>query len=136
MSAVKRPLPIVTKDSEAFWRGGVDGKLHIYRCLDCQYYVHPPVRFCPHCESRKVEPQAVSGKGIVASYTVNHQQWFPDIEVPYVFALVELAEDASVRIPTNIINCPANDVQIGMKVRVLFEKHEDVYVPFFEPDKS
>ncbi|MGE0386232.1 MAG: Zn-ribbon domain-containing OB-fold protein [Gammaproteobacteria bacterium] len=134
--SVKRALPLVSIDAEAFWKGGADGRLHIHRCGDCGYYVHPPVRFCPECESRNVAPQPVSGRGKVASYTVNEKQWFPDLEVPYVLALVELAEQADIRLPTNIRRCSPYDVYIGMPVKVFFEQHEDCWVPFFEPEQA
>lgn len=35
---------------------------------------------------------------------------------------------------TNIVNCPIDDVTIGMKVRVIFKNIEDVWLPLFEPD--
>jgi uncharacterized protein len=128
-----RSLPAVDKDSRAFWSGGADGQLLIYRCADCSYYVHPPVRFCPRCDGRLVGPEAVSGRGVVATFTVNHKQWVPNLPVPYVLALVEIEEQADVRLATNIVNCPPEDVHIGMKVQVLFERHEELWIPFFEP---
>lgn len=134
MTAPSRTLPVVDKDSEAFWTRGRAGELAIFRCEQCQYYVHPPVRFCPRCASRKVEPVAVSGKGRVTTYTINHKQWVPDLPVPYVLALVELAEQSDVRLPTNIVNCAPESVYIGMPVRVLFEQAEDLWIPLFEPD--
>jgi hypothetical protein len=39
-----------------------------------------------------------------------------------------------------LVNCGIDDAQIGMPVRVIFEKHDDpdgdVYLPLFEPDGS
>jgi len=134
MTAPKRTLPVVDKDTEAYWTHGSVGELAIYRCQNCRFYVHPPVRFCPKCESRRVAPEAVSGKGRVATYTVNYKQWVPDLPTPYVIALVELAEQPDVRLTTNIVNCPPESVCIGMPVRVLFEQVEDLWVPLFEPD--
>ena len=69
-----RPLPVLTVTNRAFWTGGERGELLVYRCQDCGYYVHPPVRYCPKCESRDVDPEPVSGRGSVASFTVNHQR--------------------------------------------------------------
>lgn len=136
MTAPSRSLPVVDYDTHAYWTRGEVGELAIYRCQDCSYYVHPPVRFCPKCESRRVEPEAVSGKGRVATYTVNYKSWAPDLPVPYVLALVELAEQVDVRLVTNIINCPVESVHIGMPVRVLFEQAEELWVPLFEPDHA
>ncbi|MET0378312.1 MAG: OB-fold domain-containing protein [Spongiibacteraceae bacterium] len=132
-NAPARPLPALNYDSRAFWTGGERGELLIYRCQDCSYYVHPPVRFCPQCESRKVEPEPVSGRGVVTSFTVNHKQWLPNLPVPYVLALVSIAEQEDVRLVTNIVNCPVDSVNIGMPVQVRFEQNEDLWVPLFEP---
>lgn len=129
-----RPLPVLTVANREFWTRGASGELCIYRCAGCAYLVHPPAGFCPRCEGRDVRPAAVSGRGTVATFTVNHQPWEPELAVPYVLALVELAEQADVRLATNIVNCAPDDVHIGMRVRVLFEQHDDVWVPLFEPD--
>ena len=34
---------------------------------------------------------------------------------------------------TNIVGCPAEAVRIGMRVQVVFEHRDDVYLPLFEP---
>lgn len=127
-------LPEITRDSAAFWTGGADGELRIYRCQSCQRYFHPPVGVCYRCRSRDVAPEAVSGQATVATYTINHHPWFGDaFPVPYALAIVELAEDPEVRLTTQIVDCPVEDVRIGMAVEVDFEHHEDVWVPVFRP---
>jgi uncharacterized OB-fold protein len=126
-------LPAVNDDNRAFWTGGAEGALMIARCADCAYYVHPPVGFCPRCESRNVAPERVSGRGEVFSYTVNRKAWLPGLPVPYVLALVELDEQAGLRLPSNIVGCDPDSVRIGMKVAVRFERVEDLYVPLFGP---
>jgi uncharacterized protein len=131
-----RPLPALTVNNTAFWTGGERGELLIYRCQDCGYYVHPPVRFCPRCESRNVDAEPVSGRGSVASFTINHQQWEPDLDVPYVMALIELDEQPDVRLVTNIINCRPESVRIGMRVQATFEAAGDVWIPLFEPEEQ
>ncbi|PZU59924.1 MAG: DNA-binding protein [Sphingobium sp.] len=133
MNGPVRPLPAVNGDNRPFWTGGRDGLLMIARCADCGYHVHPPARFCPACESRTVAPQAVSGRGRVYSFTVNYKAWVPDLPVPYVLALVELDEQAVLRLPANIVGCDPDDVEIGMAVSVRFETVEDLHVPLFGP---
>ena len=131
---VARPLPATTVDTEAYWTGGEHNQLLICRCQDCQYYVHPPVNFCPQCESRDVKPEAVSGKGVVTSFTINHKQWMPSLKVPYAVALVSITEQEDVRLVCNIVNCDVDAVQMGMNVEVLFEQNEDLWVPLFQPE--
>jgi acetyl-CoA acetyltransferase/uncharacterized OB-fold protein len=129
-----RPLPQPTLASAEFWAAGSDGVLRIARCADCGAYTHPPLPRCRSCRSDRVRMAPVSGRAVVAGFTVNHQQWLADFPPPYVIAVVALDEDDGVRLTTNIVNCAAADVRIGMAVRVLFEKAADVYVALFEPD--
>lgn len=130
---IPRPLPAIDPDNRAYWTGGERGELLICRCDDCGYYVHPPVRFCPKCESRDVAPQPVSGRGTVRSFTINYKQWVPGLPDRYVLALVALDEQADVLLPCNIVNCAPEDVRFDMPVQVLFEPAEDLWVPLFEP---
>lgn len=129
-----RVLPAVTADSAAFWTGGADGELRIYRCRSCDRYFHPPVGVCFRCRSRDVGPEATSGRATVVTYTVNHHPWFGEaFPPPYVIAIVALAEDPEVRLTTQIVDCPAGDVRIGMAVEVEFEQYGDVWIPVFRP---
>lgn len=131
-----RALPVTDLDTHGFWTSGRDGVLRIHRCQECAYYIHPPVRFCPRCESRKVAPEVVSGKGFVETFTINHQPWVPGLKVPYVLALVRIAEQDDVRLATNIERCDPAAVTMDMPVRVFFEQVEDLWVPLFEPDRE
>jgi uncharacterized OB-fold protein len=128
-----RILPRLTADNEFFWTSGADGRLRFLRCTVCRYIVHPPSPICPICLTKTVEPAAVSGRGAVATFTVNHQPWIPGFDPPYVVAMVEIEEQPSVRLTTNIVGCPPDEVEIGMAVRVVFEHREDVWLPLFEP---
>lgn len=132
-AAPARPLPAINADNEAFWTGGAQGRLMIDRCGDCRAWIHPPVPFCPTCESRNVAGEPVSGRGKVTTYTINHKQWVPGLPVPYVLALVGLDEDPSVRLVTNIIGIAPEEVTFDMPVEVVFEQVEDVFVPLFRP---
>jgi hypothetical protein len=55
------------------------------------------------------------------------------LDPPYVVAIVEIEEQADLRLMTNVVNCDVEKVRVGMPVRVLFEQHEDVWIPLFEP---
>ncbi|ALC12881.1 Zn-ribbon domain-containing OB-fold protein [Sphingopyxis sp. 113P3] len=131
-----RTLPVIDRDNEAYWTWGSEGKLAIYRCGSCKYFVHPPLPFCPRCESRDVAPQAVSGRGRVVTFTVNHKAWVPGLAVPYVLALVAIEEQDDVRLACNIIGCPPDSVAFGMEVEVEFVQAEDIFVPLFRPVRA
>ncbi len=129
-----RVLPKLTPRNEAFWTGGREGELRIQRCSDCATWVHPPQPICPACTGKNLETKAVSGRATVATFTVNHQEWIPGSKDPYVIAIVELEEDAAVRLTTNVVECAPENVKVGMPVRVVFEEREDVWIPLFAPD--
>ncbi len=133
MSTPFRILPRVTADTEFFWTAGRDGTLRFLRCQDCGYYIHPPTPVCPRCLSRSLAPEGVSGRATVATYTINYQPWIPGYEPPYIIAIVEIEEQPSVRLMTNIIDCPIDEVRVGMPVEVRFEHHDDVWLPMFTP---
>ncbi|MBA4025353.1 MAG: 3-ketoacyl-CoA thiolase [Gordonia sp.] len=129
-----RPLPQPSLASREFWTSGEDGALRIARCADCLAYTHPPLPRCRVCRGPRMEMSVVSGRGVVVAVSVNHQQWLPDFPPPYVVAIVAIEEDDGARLMTNIVGCAPEQVAVGMHVRVVFEKTEDLYVPLFEPD--
>lgn len=131
-----RKLPLITPETDAFWHGGQNGQLQIYRCHACGRWFHPPGPICRECGSLDVGPEPVSGRGRVLSFTINVQRWSPDLEVPFLIAIVELAEQAGLRFVTNIVNCAPEDVKIDMPVRVVFLQQEDVWLPLFERELS
>lgn len=127
-----RVLPRIDDEAGFFWTSGKDGTLHFLRCDACRYLVHPPAPVCPQCLGRELTPDAVSGRGTIFSYTVNHQPWDGSSD-PWVVAIVEIEEQDDVRLTTNIVGVAPEEVAIGMPVRVVFEDHDPVYVPVFEP---
>jgi acetyl-CoA acetyltransferase/uncharacterized OB-fold protein len=128
----ERPLPQPTLASAPFWRSG--GVLRVCRCTDCDRLFHPPMPVCPSCRGDAVSWTATSGRAVVVGFTVTHQAWLPAFPPPYVVAVVALAEDDRARLTTNIVGCDPDEVHVGMRVRVRFERHDDVFVPLFEPD--
>lgn len=130
-----RVLPALDDTNRFFWTSGEDGQLRFLRCQGCGYYLHPPLPRCPECGSREVAPEPVSGRGEVYSVTVNHQSWDGGTE-PYAIALVTFPEQEGLRLTTNVVGCPPEDVHIGMPVQVAFEQRDEVWFPLFEPVAS
>ena len=130
-----RIKPGLTPDNVHFWTGGERNELTFLHCEDCATIVHPPQPICPACLSKNLSPKAVSGKASLHSFTVNYQPWIPGFDPPYVIGLVEIVEDSSVRLMTNIVNCEIEDVHIGMSLQVVFEEQDDgiIFIPLFEP---
>lgn len=119
-------------DNTAFWTGGAEGRLNIHKCGDCGGFTHPPREFCRHCQSESVAPHAVAGTGVVDTYTINYQKWAPDMEVPFVIARVQLDDAPDVFLTTNIVNGPVDSVDIGDRVKVVFEEQDGIWYPLFE----
>lgn len=130
-----RPLPVIDKETGFFWTSGADGRLRINRCDSCGHYQQPPLPRCPACHGEHLTPTPVSGRGRVASFTINHEKWTPRLTAPFVFAAIELEEQAELYVFTNLL-CPIDAARIGMTVSVCFEQHDDVYLPFFAPDEA
>jgi uncharacterized OB-fold protein len=128
-----RVLPAPTSESSAFWRGGATGSLMIYRCGKCSRWFHPPAPVCFRCRSNDVAAEPVSPRATVATFSINRHAWYPGFPPPYVVAIVELDEQPDVRLTTNIVGCPPEDVYIGQPVEVDFEPWDDVWIPVFRP---
>ncbi len=126
-----RKLPALDSETGFFWSSGADGRLRILRCGDCGRYQHPPLPRCPACLSEAMAPEPVSGRGRIKSFTINHQAWTRGLEQPFVFAVVELDEQAELYVFTNIAAKP-DAVRSGQRVTVTFEHREDVWLPLFE----
>ena len=88
---------------------------------------------CPYCHSNEWAPAEVSGRAVIAGFTINEHTWLPTFPPPYVIAIVAIEEDDRVRLTTNIVGCEPGDVYVGMKVQVRFEHDDDVWIPLFEP---
>ena len=125
-----RKLPAIEPETEFFWKSGADGILRIQRCGDCGQWQHPPFPRCTACHGENVAPQPVSGRAKVVTYTVNHEPWVPGLEVPFLFAAVELEEQSELYVFTNLL-MPVEQARVGLPVTVTFEQHDDVWLPMF-----
>ena len=121
MDATTGIPPAVTEETEAFWAAAQDGRLLVERCEACGADAFPPRGMCRSCRGRSMVPVEVTGRGVVYSYTVNHQRWLPDLEVPYAVVLVEFPDHPGVRVVGRLRGCPPGDAAIGMEVEVGFE---------------
>jgi uncharacterized protein len=119
-----------------FWTSGRENELRLRRCVSCRFWIHPPQPICPKCHRRELAWEATSGRATLYTYTVNHRAWNPDVPVPYLIGIVELPEQAGLRMTTNVVNCAVGDAQIGMALRVTFEQQGELFIPLFEPESG
>ena len=89
---------------------------------------------CHACNSTRLGWKRVSGEGEVYSWVVVHHapaSIFQE-ETPYVVAWIELVEQRGLRILSNVVGCPPERVQAGMRVRVEFrDVTDEVTLPVF-----
>lgn len=133
MESVERPLPLLDEESRPFWESGREGVLSFVGCNTCGALLHPPQPVCRYCRSEDLAHRTVSGRGVVAGVTVNHQPWDPRFPPPYAVAIVAIDEDPRVRITTNIVDVDLTDLHVGMRVVPKFEHREDVWIPLYVP---
>jgi uncharacterized OB-fold protein len=132
----RRPLPIPTSFTEPFWEGTRIGELRVQRCNDCGQWRWTPQVGCPRCLSENTEWRAASGLGELYSYTVIHRPVDPSrFGEPYVLAVVQLDEGPYML--TNMVECELEDLQVGMRVSVRFERIDDDFTVYpFGPVES
>ncbi|MEU0538483.1 OB-fold domain-containing protein [Nocardia sp. NPDC005978] len=133
MTATHRPVPSLTPENEFFWTSGADGKLRIQDCRGCAALIHPPQPVCRYCHGEDMGVREVSGRATLIGFTENHRFALPGLPAPYVVAQVALEEDPRVRLTTNVIECAAADLSLGMAMEVVFEQVDRVWLPLFRP---
>jgi uncharacterized protein len=127
------PVPMANADGERHWAAAKDGKLCLQRCVHCKAFRFPPGYSCRKCGSTDAEWIDASGRGTIYSFSVIHRGPSPEFSgiTPYILALVELEEGA--RMMTHIVEGSADDIAIGDRVQVVFEKRRgDVMIPQFK----
>ena len=127
----------VDRDNQDFYRGWLDHELRITRCADCGRWQHPPRPMCPACWSWNMVSTPVSGRGRVHLLIRLHQG--PPLAgvdyavTPHPVVVVELEEQAGLRITSTVVNCAPGDVAIGMPVEVAWIDRDGVPFPAFQP---
>jgi uncharacterized OB-fold protein len=124
--------PTITEETEPVWAAAKEGRLLAQRCRTCGAESFPPRGMCRVCRSRDTELIEVTGPGRVYSFTINHQRWLPDLEVPFAIVLVEFDDHPGVRVPGRLRGCPPDAVAIDAIVDVGFEPGPDGWaIPSF-----
>lgn len=127
-----RPIPEVDAQLAPFFTAAKDGRLVVQRCTQCEAYRFPPRELCSGCLSTASTWVEVAGRGEIFSYNVMHQVYHPAFaaEVPYAVVVVKLAEGP--KMISNLVDCPVDEIRIGMPVEVVFEPLSDtVTLPKF-----
>lgn len=135
MSFLPTPAPLVQPEAAPYWAAADEGRLRLPRCLACEQVIWYPREVCPLCHHVGVAWFDSPGLGVVYSFSVIRRAigQFRDA-APYVLAYVEL--DEGPRLFTNIVGCPVDQVRIGQRVQVVFDRGDGGAVPRFSPVRT
>ena len=102
-----------------YWEAAGRHELVVQRCADCgahQLYARP---YCIRCSSDAIAWVPASGLGTIHSQTTVHLKVIPELDPPYVVALVRL--DEGPLLTTNLVGPPC---AIGTRVQVTWRDRD------------
>ncbi len=137
--------PPVGDESRPYWEATREGRLLVQWCTACDRGIFYPRAFCPYCAGAAgaagaavgtLEWREASGRATVHAAVIEHRPEAAGVSFsggePYCIALIDLEE--GVRMMTNIVGCPPDDVHSGMAVAVSWEPLSDGrQLPLFRP---
>ena len=129
------PTPVPNTDNDGFWEGCRHHELRLQRCRGCGTIRHHPRPMCPNCTSLEYEWMRASGRGTVYTFTIVHGPTLPVFQAgaPYNVAVIQL--DEGPYLVSNVIDCPVDQLCIGLRVVVSFEDVSEVLtLPRFRPE--
>ena len=136
------PLPDLDDPVTApFFAAAARHELALPRCERCDQYVWYPEPTCARC-GETPRWKVVSGDATLFSWAVVHRPFLPAFAdmVPFVTALVAIAEDPAVRLATYIVDADPETLRADQAVRVDFRPlsfptvpDREVVVPVFRP---
>jgi uncharacterized OB-fold protein len=134
--AYNKPIPMPQGESDTYWEKAKVGELWLRSCNACGNAYFYPRDISPCCFSKDTEWIKASGKATLFTYGIVQRAPHPGFvdDVPFVTAVVELAEGP--KMATNIvIDEPTPDnLIIGMDLEVVFEDiNDDLALPKFRP---
>lgn len=132
----KKPIPMITPESERYWQGCKQHELWLRYCNSCSKPYFYPRDICPMCGSRDVTWKQMSGRGAVYTYAIVQRAGMPAFaeDVPYVNAIVELEEGPRMLASMVDVVAEPGNVSVGMPVEVTFvDITEEISLPKFRP---
>ena len=125
MSELAFPYPIAEYGSEPYWAACNEERLVMQCCKACGNFRWQPAPLCVFCAHELYDWAPLSGRGRVYTWTVITHPVHPAAValVPYVVVEVELAEQANLRMISNLIDCDAAAIEFGAAVTLAFTPH-------------
>lgn len=130
------PYVKIDHDSKHLYRGWLDKQLLINKCDDCGNFHHPPKPICPNCWSFSLTPTEVSGRGTVhLAMFLRQGPSAPDVDYnisPHPVTTIELEEQKGLRFTSTVINCPLEEIKIGIPVELTWIERFGAPFPVFK----
>lgn len=103
------------------------GSLQVQFCKACNAAQFPPEEVCIACRSHDQEFRTLSGEGTVESAVEVHFPVHPLLKdrVPYNIAVISIDGAPGCNAIGNVVNKASGDVEIGQRVRAIFEEATD-----------
>lgn len=133
---LSKPSPTANALTYAFWEKTAEHIFQLQRCDDCHQSIFYPRRHCPHCWSERLSTTRSAGRGTVVSIVEVHKAGHAAFQgdTPYYVALIDL--DEGVRIVSNVVRAPAEVVNIGARVELLWREQNGFTLPLFSVSHS
>jgi len=131
---VPHPLEFAPDDADkVFWEACRRHEFLLQRCSTTGRY-HWPAVSDPETGRGEMTWVPASGRGTVHTFSIIHHVFRPELaeRVPYNVVVVELDEGPFFH--SNVVDCPNEEIYIGMAVEVVFDDLSDeVTLPRFRP---
>ena len=112
-------------EESAFYRGLAEGRIVGQRCPTCEKVYIPPRAACPSDGTPTAEEVELSHTGTVTTFCIVNVPFLGQrITPPYVSAYV-LLDGADIAVLHLILDCPADEVRMGMRVKAVWKPREE-----------
>jgi uncharacterized OB-fold protein len=126
------PDRVVPPEDESFWAAIDEGRLDLVRCDACGAY-SGFARSCVVCGAREFSWVPATGEGEVVSFVTfrrPYDRFFAEM-VPYNVAVVRLDEGPDLL--TNICDVDVDQIEVGMRVRIVVRERGHNLIPLAVP---
>lgn len=96
--------PVVLPETKPYWAAAAAGRLEIQRCVACATCYFPPAPICPHCTSRHVAWEQMSGRATLYSYVITASPW-PQWNHSGPMSVATIALEEGPRLISTIVDC-------------------------------
>ncbi|HEY0533502.1 MAG TPA: OB-fold domain-containing protein [Actinoplanes sp.] len=120
-----KPMPEPTPVTQPFWDALKEHRVRIQYSPSAGQYVFYPRVLAPRTLADDLEWRDVSGDATLYTFTVTDRATAPPWQdsVPQLMAVVEL--DEGPRVTTEMVGVDPASLQVGMRVKPVFEDHPD-----------